>query len=150
MRIVPANPDDRDSLRISEDVSIPLTDIELSAVRASGAGGQNVNKVATAIHLRYEFANRAYLPAGLRERLEATEDSRVSGGRIVIKAQEHRTQRRNREAALERLREVIAGALVERRPRKPTRPPPSIDRERLAQKRHRAAVKRTRGPVRED
>jgi len=140
-----------DVLTISEEIEIPISELQLSAVRASGAGGQNVNKVATAIHLRFASANSASLPDYVKTRLLELDDRRITpDGVVVIKAQEHRTQERNRRAAIERLRELVLSVLVEKKPRKPTRPPKRELQKRMDDKRRRGDLKQSRGRIEDD
>ncbi|MDY6979030.1 MAG: alternative ribosome rescue aminoacyl-tRNA hydrolase ArfB [Pseudomonadota bacterium] len=137
-------------LRISKNVVIPDNEIDMQAIRAQGAGGQNVNKVASAIHLRFDI-NASSLPAFYKQRLLTLADQRISSdGVIVIKAQRYRSQEKNREEALERLRELIRSVLVTRKKRKATRPTRASVKRRLDAKQKRSKIKRNRGKVRSD
>lgn len=122
----------------------------MQAIRARGAGGQKVNKVATAIHLRFDIPASS-LPDFYKQRLLALQDQRISSdGVIVIKAQRYRSQEKNREEALDRLRELIRSVLVTRKKRKPTKPTRAAKERRLEAKRQRGKIKRSRGKVSHD
>lgn len=134
-------------LRISNQVAIPDEEIELIAIRSQGAGGQNVNKVASAIHLRFDI-HRSSLPAHYKERLLQRNDNRISKeGVIILKAQRHRTQERNREDALQRLQSLVRSAGEVQKSRRPTRPSKAARRKRVDNKTHRGRVKRMRGTI---
>jgi|TARA_B110000908_G_scaffold164141_1_gene211722 ribosome-associated protein len=134
-------------LEISNAVSLGDWEIELSAIRSQGNGGQRVNKVATAIHLRFDI-NSSSLPASYKERLLKLKDSRITAdGIIIIKAQSFRTQEQNKDNALKRLKEIIVAAMVIQRVRRVTKPTRSSQRKRIDNKKQRSNTKALRGKV---
>lgn len=134
-------------LTISNTVAVPLEEIEFHAIRAQGAGGQNVNKVSTAIHLRFDI-RASSLPDFYKQRLLALSDKRITKeGVVIIKAQQYRSQEKNRAEALERLRVLIKSVGVVRKKRKATRPSKAARARRIDNKVKRGRLKASRGKV---
>ena len=137
-------------LQITPRLSIADDEIELSAIRAQGAGGQNVNKVSSAIHLRFDI-NASTISDIYKQRLLALHDNRISkDGVIIIKAQSHRTQEKNRQDALDRLRDIVKLATVVPKARRPTRATRNSQKRRMDSKTKHGKTKQLRGRVSDD
>ena len=132
-------------IRATSDISIDERELEETFIRASGPGGQNVNKLATAVQLRFDVRRSPSLPDDVRARLETLAGRRLTrGGVLVISAQRHRTQEPNRQDALDRLIELIRQAAVRPVPRRPTRPTKGSRERRIEGKKRRGGIKRLR------
>lgn len=135
-------------IRVTPQISIDEREIEEHFVRASGPGGQNVNKLSTAVQLRFDVRRSPSLPREVRARLERLAGARLTrDGVLVITAQRHRTQARNRDDALDRLIQLIRSAAVAPRPRRATKPSRAGRERRIEAKKRRASVKRLRGKM---
>ena len=135
-------------LKINDNVSVPLAEIDISAIRSQGAGGQNVNKVSTAIHIRFDVRASSALSDHDKARVLRLRDQRISKeGVIVIKSQRFRSQDKNRSDALQKLSEMIRTALVEKKPRKTTKPSKRSKEKRLDEKTKRGRLKETRRKI---
>lgn len=138
-------------IRVTRNIALGEEEIEEQFVRSSGPGGQNVNKVATAVQLRFDVARSASLPEPVRERLKRLAGRRLTGdGVLVIDARRFRTRERNRRDAIERLVDLVRKAALAPKPRKATRPTAASKRRRLESKQRRGALKRRRRSVRAD
>ena len=137
-------------LIISSQLAIPMSDIDIQAVRSQGAGGQNVNKVATAIHLRFDI-NASSLPEQSKEKLLQLKDSRISSeGVVIIKAQRYNSQIKNKEDALNRLRDLIKSIMIPRKIRTATKPTRASQMKRLESKAVQGRKKSLRGKISEE
>lgn len=136
-------------LRITDNLAIPLAEIEIQAVRSQGSGGQNVNKVSTAIHLRFDI-KASSLPELYKERLLNLKDGRItSEGIVIIKAQRYSSQIKNKEDALNRLREIIKSVIIPMKLRMPTKPTKASKIKRLEGKAMQSRIKSLRGKIEE-